>query len=135
MRGIVVGEFRKRKEGVPVVLLIVDVGAEKLFKGLINSFSLSVSFRVITGSEMYTHVQSFSEGSEEAGDELRTPITSDVVRNSVLGEDMGNEMPSQLFRRAGDISRNENSLLGETVDYYQDGVMAIGDRKRLYEVH
>ena len=54
--GVVVGEFRKRKEGVPVVLLIVDVGAEKLFKGLINSFSLSVSFRVITGGEMEGHV-------------------------------------------------------------------------------
>ena len=58
-----------------------------------------------------------------------------MAGNSVLGKDMGDEVLGELFRSAGDGSRNEDTLLGESVDYHQDRVEAIGSRKRFYEVH
>lgn len=61
VRSVVVRELRERKKRTPVILLEVNVSPEVLFQSLIDSFSLSVSFRVITGGEMYTHVQCFSE--------------------------------------------------------------------------
>ena len=56
VRGIVVRELGKRKKGAPVILLVIAVSVEILFKCLVNSFSLSVSFRMITRGEMNTHV-------------------------------------------------------------------------------
>ena len=53
--------------------------------------SLSISFRMITGSEVYMHIKSFSEGVEEAGHEFRSAVASNVVGNSVLGEQVGDE--------------------------------------------
>jgi hypothetical protein len=64
-RSTVVCELRKRKKFFPIVLLIVAVYAEILLQCLVGAFSLSVAFRVISGSEMKSHVESFSEKSEE----------------------------------------------------------------------
>jgi hypothetical protein len=88
---IVVSEFSEGKERGPVILLVVAENPEVLLEGLIKSFSLTVSFRVITRSEVNLHVQSFSEGSEEVGNKLGAPITSDMGGNSVFGEDVDDE--------------------------------------------
>ena len=84
---------------------------------------------------MYMHVQGFSEGSEKAGNELQTTITSDVIRNSVLGKDMGNEVLRELFRGAGNMSRNENALFGESVNNNQKGVKTVRKQKWRNEVY
>jgi hypothetical protein len=47
-QSIVVSEFSEGKEQRPVVLLVVAEYTEVLFKCLIESFSLSISFRIIT---------------------------------------------------------------------------------------
>jgi hypothetical protein len=44
---IVVLEFRKRKEFVPVVLALIDKDTEILFEFLIDPLRLSVSLRVV----------------------------------------------------------------------------------------
>ena len=54
--GIVVGELGNGKEGRPVVLLIGAEGMEDLFEGLVNTFSLSVRLRVISGGEVKLHI-------------------------------------------------------------------------------
>ena len=54
---IVVGELTKREESGPVVLLIVAKYPEVLFKSLVKSFGLSISFWAITQSEVNLHVQ------------------------------------------------------------------------------
>src|SRR6266545_4170503 len=46
-RHIVVGELSQRKQLRPVVLLVVAVGAEVLFKGLIDPLDLTIPFRMI----------------------------------------------------------------------------------------
>ena len=45
---IVVGEFGEGKQLGPVVLLVVAVDLKVLFKGLVDTFDLSITFRVIS---------------------------------------------------------------------------------------
>ena len=47
-RHIVVGELSQRKQLGPVVLLVVVVGMEVLFEGLIDPLSLTIPFRMIS---------------------------------------------------------------------------------------
>ena len=56
MWSVVICKFCKRKKHTPIILLKVNVHSEILFESLINSFSLSISFRMITGGEVNTHV-------------------------------------------------------------------------------
>ena len=48
---------------------------------------------------------------------------------------MNKKVMRELFRCAGGDHRNEYGLFGKTVNDYQDGVEAIGDRKWFNEVH
>ena len=50
------------------------------------------------------------------GDEFGSAVRSDVAWNSVLGEDMKNEELCKLLRCDRVMSRNEESLLGETIN-------------------
>ena len=60
-RGIVVCKFHKREKLSPVVLLVVAVNLDVLFQCLVSAFSLSVTFRMVTGGEVKLHIESFSE--------------------------------------------------------------------------
>jgi hypothetical protein len=77
-QSIVVSEFSKRKVQRPVVLLVVAEYVEVLFECLIESFSLSISFRVIAQGEVNLHVQRLSEGLEEVGNKLGSTVASDM---------------------------------------------------------
>jgi hypothetical protein len=70
-QSIVVSKFSEGKEQRPVVLLVVAEYTEVLFECLIESFSLSISFRMIARGEVNLHVQCLSKGSEEAGKQTR----------------------------------------------------------------
>ncbi len=43
---------------------------------------------MISGSEVKFHVKGFSKGACEVGDKLRAAVRSDVVRDTMLGENM-----------------------------------------------
>ena len=58
VRSIVIGKLRDWKKVGPVVLLVVAIDLEVLFKGLIRAFGLSVTFRVVPGGEVELHVES-----------------------------------------------------------------------------
>ena len=90
-RSIVVSEFSEGKERRPVVLLVIAEYAEVLFEGLVESFSLSISFRMIARGEVNLHIQRLSEGSEEAGDKLGSAVTCNMRWDSVFGEYVDNE--------------------------------------------
>ena len=47
----------KKKEFRPIVFLVVAIDLEVLFQSLIGSFGLSVTFRMVSRSEMKFHVQ------------------------------------------------------------------------------
>src|ERR1700753_3589464 len=88
VRSIVASEFSKRKEFVPVVLLVRAVHPDILFQSLIHTLSLTVSFRVMSGSEMKFHGEEFAKSPEKPGDKLRASIGRDVRGNSVFGENV-----------------------------------------------
>jgi len=90
-RSIIVSELCQREEFGPIVLLIIAMGSNVLFQGLICSFGLSVGFRVITRGEMEFHIQSCSERAEEVGYKFGASVGSNVRRNTVLREYMHNE--------------------------------------------
>jgi len=91
IQSIIVSEFHQQEEFGPIVLLIVAIDSNILFQGLIHSFSLSISFGVITGGKMELHIQSCSERSEEVGYKLGALVGSNVRQNTMLREYVHNE--------------------------------------------
>ncbi len=69
-RHVVVGELSQREQLRPVVLLVVAVGVEVLFKSLIDLLSLTIPFRMISRSEVEFHTKRCAKAVEEVRDEL-----------------------------------------------------------------
>ncbi len=69
-RHVVVDELSQRKQLRPVVLLVVAVGAEVLFEGLIDLLSLTIPFRMIPRSEVEFYIKRCAEAAEKVRDEL-----------------------------------------------------------------
>ena len=111
-RGIVVSKFGKWEQGIPVILLIIAKYPQVLFQGLIGSFSLSVTFGVVSGGEVELHVKCFSEGVEKLGNELGTSVGGYMFGDAMLREDMHDEYGCKVFRRTVNCSRDENTLFG-----------------------
>ena len=53
---IIICEFRKWEERVPIVLLVVAEYSQVLFQGLISLFHLSVTFGMVSRGEVELHV-------------------------------------------------------------------------------
>src|SRR5882724_5374556 len=85
---IVVSKLSQWKEFGPIILLVVAIDSEVLFQSLISLFGLSITFGVISRSEVKLHVQCSSKGPEEVQYEFRAAIGSDVARDTVLGKDV-----------------------------------------------
>ena len=62
---VVVCKLGEWEQAKPIVLLVVAVDLDVLFQSLINLFSLSVTFRIITRGEVKLHVKSKTERLEE----------------------------------------------------------------------
>ena len=77
-QSIVVCELCEQEKSFLIVLLIVAVNSDVLFQCLICAFSLSITFRVVSGGEMKLHIESFSERPEEVRDKLCAAIGGDV---------------------------------------------------------
>jgi len=60
-RGVIKSELREWEEFSPIVLLVVTVDSEVLFKSLVHLLSLTISFWVIARGEMQGHSKCFSE--------------------------------------------------------------------------
>ena len=71
--------------------MIVGENPDVLFQGLVDMFCLSITFQVVTGSEMEFHVQGFSKRSKEVRDKLGAMIRRNMGRNTVFGKYMDNE--------------------------------------------
>src|SRR5437016_905250 len=81
---VIVSKFSKWEQSIPIILLIITKYPEVLFQGLICTFCLAIAFRMITGGKMELHVECFSEGTENPGDEFRSTIGGDMFWNSVF---------------------------------------------------
>ncbi len=76
---IVVCELHEWQEfGLVVLLVVAAVDTEVLFQGLVDTFGLSIAFRMISGGEVKVHIESFAEGTEEeceTNSEPRSEVT------------------------------------------------------------
>ena len=115
--------------------MIVGENPDVLFQGLVDTFCLSVAFRMVTRSEMEFHIQGFAERSKEVRDKLRATIRCNMGRNTVFGKYMDNKELSQLSRSDGVVGRDENALLGETIYHYQDSSKPFGNWEVFNEIH
>ena len=61
---------------------------------------MSVTFQMVTGSEVELHVKCFSKGTEKAGDEFGATVRSDMFWNAMFGEHVHNEQHCKVFRSA-----------------------------------
>ena len=69
-------------------------------------------------------------------DEFGSAVGSNMAWNSMLGEDVKNEELCKLLRRNHVVSRDEESLLGETINNDQySGITGRRRRELLYEIH
>jgi hypothetical protein len=58
----------------PVILVVIDKGAQPLIKVLIHDFRLTVSLRVVCRRELQLYPKDFAEGVPERRDELRSLV-------------------------------------------------------------
>jgi hypothetical protein len=88
---IVICKLSKRKEVIPVILLIVDVATQVLLKDLVDSLCLAISLRVEGRGELDVHLKKLEEASPELGYKLRSSITDNVLRHSMKSKHMPEE--------------------------------------------
>jgi len=69
----------------------VAVDSEVLFPSLVQWFSLTIAFRVISRSEVESHVQCISEGPEEVRHKFVSMIRGDMAWDTILGEEVENK--------------------------------------------
>jgi hypothetical protein len=86
VRGVVVDEFRERKQLVPVILLIVAIEPEILLQGLVDSLRLTVRLGMIGCRPVPLDIAQFQELARETGRELLTPVGYYVDGETVVFE-------------------------------------------------
>lgn len=65
VRSVVQREFGKRKECIPIILLVRAVNADVLLDRLVHPFRLTIGFRMVTRSIMDLHVEEFAQRTKE----------------------------------------------------------------------
>ena len=98
-------------------------------------FCLSVTFWMVTGSEMEFHAQGFAERSKEVRDKLGAAIRRNMGRNTMFGKYMDNKELGQLSGSDGVVHRDENALLGEMIYHYQDSSKPFRNQEVFNEIH
>ena len=71
--------------------MIVAIDSEVLFECLVGTFSLSISFGMISGGEVKADTEEFAKSLEEVVNKFGAPIGSDMGGDSMLGKDMSDE--------------------------------------------
>ena len=111
-QSIIVSEFCKRQQCIPIVLLVIAKYLEVLFQGLISPFCLTVAFGMVSRGEMELHIKCFSKRMEKLGDELGATVGGHMFGNTVFREDMHDEYYCKVFGGAMDSRQDEYALLG-----------------------
>jgi hypothetical protein len=135
VRSIVERKLPERKKLGPIVLVICTIHADVLLEGLIHLFCLSVGLWMVTGGKVHRHVEKFAQCTEESGYEFRSSVRCDVGRNSVFGENVNEEEPSELNRHNMPITSKQDNLLGCTVNDDTDAIKLAGIWEEFNEVN
>src|SRR5215469_10680575 len=123
--GAIVGEFRKRKQIEPVILLIVAKDMEVGLKGLIHSFCLTISLWMKGSGFARVNLENGGEGGPEVGGKNRTAVRNNGIREAVELDNIGDEQLREFRSRRGLETRDEMGHLGHSVDEHENRVVAI----------
>jgi hypothetical protein len=93
MRGVIVRKLRNSQKVSPVVQLVGAIHAQIHLQHLVQTLRSTIGLRMIAGCIVKVDLERCSQSLEEVRDELRTPIASDVLQNSVLREDVEDKQP------------------------------------------
>src|SRR6266481_1464620 len=86
--GVVVCELCEGQKAGPIVLLVIAVYPEVLFKGLVSVLSLPITLWMIAGCEVQFHIEGHAQGLEE-------------MRQTLSRDPMLHEMELRAWRRHG----------------------------------
>ena len=65
---------------------------------------------------MHLHTEEFAKRPEECRDEFHAPVTCNVRRDPVFGENMNKEEPGKFLGIDVDVTGNKDHLLGSTIN-------------------
>jgi len=85
----------------------VAIDLEVLLQSLNHLFGLTITFGVISRSEMKPHVKCSPEGMEEMGHKFGSMVRGDVAWNTMLGEDVEDKELCEMWRCDGIVSWDE----------------------------
>jgi hypothetical protein len=71
--------------------LVVDITTEVLFKGLIGTFGLSVSLRVVGCREFFLDYESLQDELPNSRNKLRATVRDDFGRKAMEFENVGHK--------------------------------------------
>ena len=128
MDGVVVCELSKRKEILPVVLLVVAEGAQVLLEDLVDALGLAVGLRVERRRHVGLYIEEGKEMAPEVGREQLIAVGHNVGGKAVeamhiLEEELGN-----VGSVGCGLGRGEMGHFGEAIDGDKDGIM-VGRRR------
>jgi hypothetical protein len=83
---------------------------------------------------VHRHIEKFAQCAEEGGYEFRASVRCDVGRNTVFGENVNEEEPSELNRCNMPITSKQDNLLGCTVNNDTNAIKLTGIWEEFNEV-
>ena len=72
-------------------MLVGTIDPDVLLKSLIDTLGLPIGFRMISRGIVKFHGERFTESPEERRNKFGTTIGSNMIRNTMLREDMNNK--------------------------------------------
>ena len=111
------------------------VNLEVLLQDLVDTFSLSIIFWMISRGKVQLHVKGFSKRSKEMRYKLGSAIRSYMGWNTVFGEYMNKKEFSKLSRCDSVMSQNKDGLFSEVINHYQDSGKPFRVGEMFDEVH
>jgi len=88
MFSVIMGKFRSREEGNPIMLAYRSIGTEELLETLVNTFGLAIRLGVIGGGHGLGDTEGMTKGAREGGSELGSAIRDKFRRKTETFPDM-----------------------------------------------
>ena len=106
VNNIVIRKLRKLENVGPIILLITQKASEILFQCLVCSFRLPVGLRMVAGGEVTRDLEHLEEMLPKFGDELRSPVIDDNVREVMMPKYLTHDKGSGLLASDGLSTRS-----------------------------
>ena len=112
----------------------MNKASQKCFHTLIHSFRLTISLRVIWGAHPELSISQSEQLSPKFTGEYWIPIRYDGLRNAMQTVNLINICCSHLRCWKRMRQRNEMTLLGKLIHYYQNAVILAGLWEAFHEI-